>query len=94
MESGSGAEGDRWLGLGLTKTPYETPYSVDGSPLVAADHVGEGRRFRGRRGRRGGIGDVGFRSSGVRQGGSVVEPRQEEALEEASRVQAPAGCIS
>lgn len=55
-------------------------------PLVAADHVGEGG---GRRG--GGDGDVGFRPPRGGQGGPVVEPGQEEALEEASRVQAPAG---
>lgn len=60
------------------------------SPLVAADHVGEGGGRRGGR-RRGGSGDVGFRSSGGGQGGPVIEPGQEEALEEAPRVQAPGG---
>lgn len=68
-----------------------TGADVMARPLVAADHVGEGRFFRGRRGgRRGaGSGDVGFRSAGVGQRGAVVEPGQEQALEEASRVQAP-----
>ena len=62
------------------------------SPLVAADHVGEGGGRRGGR-RRGGSGDVGFRSSGGGQGGPIIEPGQEEALEEAPRVQAPGGEI-